>query len=410
MAVGSGGRLIVAGVTDGSWDGTHHGQGDYLVVALGTSAQPPSPAPTSPATPAPATNTTPTTPTAPRVTTQPLSPVFTRDASPAPTQLSAMVPTLQTPPPVVTLVPTLYSDHDPERAASNSFAIVAGVASVLAAVVLLAVGLWRRRRRTTNNKRGKQSPLRVDVVDGGNSQRPVASNYQPPLPPYEDALTLAAVATAADAHGGGGYEVLPAAHTGTGQSRDRRTVLIENGRDGGDGGGIALVKHDTRPTTRTGKASGGDEVKHADGDARDDSAGQGLAVTTSTITSSADRRESFSLASSGDSVPGAVSVADQRKFASNGIGGSSPTGRRESSGGPGLGHAVAELAQQLALNSQIPGISEAAGAVSIVVKLLTDNRDNKNGTEASLKRCRSIVVLLQRAAKVLGKVSCRCPT
>lgn len=72
--------------------------------------------------------------------------------------------------------------------------------------------------------------------------------------------------------------------------------------------------------------------------------------------------------------------------------------------GIGIATAVAESAHELARSSQIPGVSETAAAVSILVNLLTDNQDNKKSAEASLRRCRSIVTMLQRAAKVLDKV------
>ncbi|CAN0386885.1 unnamed protein product, partial [Scytosiphon promiscuus] len=85
-------------------------------------------------------------------------------------------------------------------------------------------------------------------------------------------------------------------------------------------------------------------------------------------------------------------------------GGASSNRHRGSSDGLLLGHAVGAAAQELAFNCQIPGVCEAAAAVSILVNLVTDTRQSKNGTEASLRRCRSIVLMLERAAKVLGKV------
>ncbi|CAM9446055.1 unnamed protein product, partial [Hapterophycus canaliculatus] len=66
------------------------------------------------------------------------------------------------------------------------------------------------------------------------------------------------------------------------------------------------------------------------------------------------------------------------------------------------GGAVVAAAQELAQHCQIPGVSEAATVVSILVKLVTDSQDAARD-DARLKRCRSIVMMLERAAKVLGK-------
>lgn len=76
-----------------------------------------------------------------------------------------------------------------------------------------------------------------------------------------------------------------------------------------------------------------------------------------------------------------------------------------SRGGVGLGEAVMDAAQELAYHCLIPGVSEAAAAVSILVTLFSDGRDLNSGYDANLKQCRSIVLMLERASKVAGKVS-----
>ncbi|CAB1102896.1 unnamed protein product [Ectocarpus sp. CCAP 1310/34] len=78
-----------------------------------------------------------------------------------------------------------------------------------------------------------------------------------------------------------------------------------------------------------------------------------------------------------------------------------PDGRRRASNGFGYGEAILVAAEDLAHHCQIPGISEAATAVSILIHLVLDNRDLTSS--AGVKRCRSIVMMLERAAKVLGK-------
>jgi len=61
----------------------------------------------------------------------------------------------------------------------------------------------------------------------------------------------------------------------------------------------------------------------------------------------------------------------------------------------GMGRAVLESAKDLANSSQIPGVSELATVVSILVNLLVDNKGNKNSTDASIRRCRSLITLLK---------------
>ena len=71
----------------------------------------------------------------------------------------------------------------------------------------------------------------------------------------------------------------------------------------------------------------------------------------------------------------------------------------------GMGRAVFESAKELANSSQIPGVSELATVVSILVNLLVDNKGNKNSTDASIRRCRSLITLLKRATEFLGRGS-----
>ncbi|CAM9324195.1 unnamed protein product [Ectocarpus sp. 4 AP-2014] len=77
--------------------------------------------------------------------------------------------------------------------------------------------------------------------------------------------------------------------------------------------------------------------------------------------------------------------------------------RRTSDGGVGYDQAVMAAAQERAQRCQIPGVSEAATAVSILVCLVSDSRDYAVRGNAGVKRCPSIVMMLERAAKVLSK-------
>lgn len=69
-----------------------------------------------------------------------------------------------------------------------------------------------------------------------------------------------------------------------------------------------------------------------------------------------------------------------------------------------VAYALMEVATELAQNCPVPGVSEAASLMSFLVKLVSDSRGNNRGVEERLRRCRSVITLLQNAAKVFGKV------
>ncbi|CAM9565340.1 unnamed protein product [Ectocarpus sp. 6 AP-2014] len=77
--------------------------------------------------------------------------------------------------------------------------------------------------------------------------------------------------------------------------------------------------------------------------------------------------------------------------------------RESSSGGSGIASAMLEAATELAQNCSIPFVSEAATLISQIIKLVSDRQDNTRGVEKKLARCRSIISLLENAAKVVGK-------
>ncbi|CAM9974886.1 unnamed protein product [Scytosiphon promiscuus] len=80
----------------------------------------------------------------------------------------------------------------------------------------------------------------------------------------------------------------------------------------------------------------------------------------------------------------------------------SASARRQGSlHGIGLGDAVMAAAVDLAQHCHIPGVSEAATALSILVKMVSDSRDS--GSDAKLRQCRSIVRILERAGEVAEK-------
>lgn len=136
-----------------------------------------------------------------------------------------------------------------------------------------------------------------------------------------------------------------------------------------------------------------------------------LPVTASTGNISTAERADLAQAFRGRDVESGAFAADDIPLQEGGRGGIElEVGRRRpSGGGVGVARAVLEAARDLAQSSPILGISEAATLVTIMVDLVANSRDSNSGGEERLKRCRSIVILLQRASKVLGKVRRRRP-
>lgn len=70
----------------------------------------------------------------------------------------------------------------------------------------------------------------------------------------------------------------------------------------------------------------------------------------------------------------------------------------------GVGNAVVAAAQELARMTQVPGVAEAAGLVIVLMNLVTDSSNITGTVIHMVKRCRSVMVLLRRAASVLEEV------
>ena len=216
----------------------------------------------------------------------------------------------------------------------------------------------------------------------------------------------------ADTHSGGSCVISPHPAAVRGVAQHAANANLQAGKDisgGGSGDAVddysQLTGH-SEPPASADKPSGPGRV--AQDGAGGVSVDRALIVTSSTGNISTGERNAFTPAYGGSGVACTSFTTDEPRPTFDEIGVSSTTDGRKSTGGPGLGRAVGEAALELARNCLIPGVSEAASAVSILVDLVTGNQDTKNGTEPSLRRCRSIVLMLQRAAKVLGKVSPRC--
>lgn len=252
-----------------------------------------------------------------------------------------------------------------------------------------------------------------DGVRGGLFKQ----GYSKPIP---DAEIDGAGGTAGVGAGGGvvvpsvGY-IDPATHAGSHRvviGRGAFAVVGDNtgptshaSNAGGGGSGFSPEEGDAESNLQSGVGgSGAGGVDHegiGQGDYPGSSVDWELSATTSTVNISTGEQYEFNPASDRGGVDSALSVAEESSPVFDETIGSSSTGRRE------LARVIGEAALDLAHNSQIAGVSQAAEAVSILVNLLTDDQNNKMSNEASLRRCRSIVVMLTRATKVLGKVRWR---
>lgn len=426
MSAGTDGRIISVGVTYGSYAATNLGGSDYVAVMLDAGAL--------------ATQS----PTNPPVTTAPQGSPF----APIPSPSTAVLPN------------TLPS---PSPALSDSTLLLAGViSSVVAGIALVMIACFvRKRRAASKTHAGTIAPIPAVAVDKGNIAPPLEADAYPRLPLYSDMFGPAANETerregtdhaipvgsngvrpppseatvggamrggARGVNGGGAVggvrvaitqgDTEPNTHAGNnGRGRDRgrdgaiveedagRTLRARN--DGGGGGAVPFGQGDdawnTHAVVRDGGGVGVDRRDAVDGSAERD-----LTVTTSTLNISTGELDDIVPAYERGGVASRAPVADKPYQSFGDIVDSSSTGRRASSDGLGLGHAVGDAAMELALNCHVPGVSEAAAIVSILVNLVTNNRDTKSGNDASFRRCRSIVLMLQRAAKVLGQASQRC--
>lgn len=241
--------------------------------------------------------------------------------------------------------------------------MIAGVVSAAAGVVLIAILMFlreRQKKNSTNDIKDSAYPRKTGDPEEGSggqdrrtrSQLVSPAVVQPIRPPSYETLAamdsdapgrFAPIAGVATSRG-------PREGNGDGGAQNRRvdkTISI---------GGISTEKKGGAPPLHVG-----------------DSGGNAVALPTT-------------------SGPGDAAI------------GGSDSPRRSSAGGIGVARAVMEAAQELAQKSQIPGVCDAATLLAVLVNLVTDNMGNIEGVEWRIKRCRSILIMLERAARVLGKV------
>lgn len=383
VAAGSDGKAILAGFTDGSWGGEASiGDDDFLAVLLDF-GPPTTPSPTvaltvTPATPPPSTAaTSPATPSPSAAATSSATPRSPDIVAPS----SVVTPA---PSPGASSVANPVTTTSSEGSASDTTPVVVGVVSAVAGTALIALAVFLKRWRAAK-KYPHSPPLPPsDNDDDLEHHREQPQSVQPPTP---------VVVARGVANGSRSGAPPPYQHNAPPPPYQAQAV----------GAPLQWSTEQVANAVKHGGASLVGENAHAC------SAEQSLTATGSTANVSTAERSEMAQFYHGQSGAGAASVGDgpQPEEVSGRGRASSAADRPGEAGGVGLGHAVLMAAQELARNCQLPGVSEAAAVVCILVNLVTDSRQNNDGSDARLRQCRSIVMMLNRAAKVAGKVSYR---
>lgn len=364
IAAWSNSRMVLAGYTWESWSGVNNGEDDFAAIMMNTSAvTTPTPSPENPS------------------------------LVPAP---SATEPTTTDTPPAASLTPAQPSTvtTSPTPGASDAPVII-GVVSAVVVGVLIAVAILCRKRRNIKallHPLAKSGGASEPGPDGGSGGGTGSGGYARGAPQPRSCL----VAEAVDASPRG--NVSPTSFVGLPTPSAAAMMPIDRwGPAAPSDTLIASAKLSPAllpPGARVGAPV--DEIR-GDGDGTGDATHREFVGEVFPAVFCSDDSPG-KVKGAGGLIPGAsasVSVAEEGAVA---VEGDSP--------GPsnnfGVAQAVIDAAYELAIWSQFPGVSEAATLVGILVGLIRDSRGSVVESEASVKRCRSIVFTLQRATNILN--------
>ncbi|CAN0213505.1 unnamed protein product [Ascophyllum nodosum] len=308
VAADQNGRFLMAGGTDGGWNGFNSGAKDFAAILFDANASLSFTSNSSLPTPR-------------------LRAASTSNSSLSSMSSSSVMSTSTSSPP---------STPSPTSSFSTTTIVGVVVAGVVATVALLAVCLWWRIRR----RKKEDSPLTRGMD---------ASQMATPSSPPKNALELEKSAALA------GHKNL----TKVEEVDAQEDVAVE-------GGNVLTALTMATPTTSAAIRAGPLPCNPS------------VDATPETMISES----------------GAEKVAVPRKS----IGSAFP-GRVEIS--PAM--AVMEAASTVASSSSIPGVSEAARLVSVLVQLVVDKEDVDTAGEKRVRWCRSIVALLERASELIEK-------
>lgn len=230
--------------------------------------------------------------------------------------------------------------------------------------------------QTSTDQEQSRDPDRAAGAQNGGGAGGEASRFDPaPLPP--------AYASTGDAESA----VHPSVLVG-GRSFERRA----DAQAAGDTK-VALPSYDEVESGKLGVR----RTRDLDGTRRSPEDTTSTLTISSSLATSELSRDFPPISSSDDAAKPAVSTGDgdQRpRLAGNG----SKIGTLQ---------AVLESAEQMAHHSTIVGVSEAAKLISVLVRLVVDHGENSGTSNWRVRWCRSILAMLERADKLLGKVRTR---
>ena len=253
-------------------------------------------------------------------------------------------------------------------------------------MVLIAIGVWLARRRAKQNSRAHaQPPHRTsrEMEHGSGHEH------------QGDVDSCATVAVDETGNNLPSQQAVNPPHQRSETPPSYQLVMATIERD------VAYGGHPESLSMTVDRAAGVSLRSQADKDRAEE---RSLTATMSTANmSTAERAE---LGQFRQSMASAASVDDSTPGELRESRVSSTRGRRGSRAGVGVGEAVMKTARDLAYHCQIPGVSEAAAAVSTLIQLVSDSRDVNIGCDANLRQCRTIVLMLDRASKVAGEVRC----
>ena len=386
IAPGLNDQMLLAGPTTGSWSTGTVGGFDLSALMLDTSdSATPSPTATLisgtgsftnvPMTTALSPTRSPTVRLAPSLPTG-TSPTTTSPASALPTspsqELKSPSPTLVGQTTIGTPSPRLASPA-PVVAASTSGSVFSstniGIVSAAATLAILVAGVLLRKKRNASNS---AKVHRVELSAGMTPENGFVVQRRPGLPPSPE-------------YTGGNTDPPPPPYT---ESTDPPAFAEEEVYgthvQRTDPPAYEEDVYDTKPMTTDSRS-----------------------LTRSTVGTDQLRGRTQELpAFANEATPVAdnppVDAWGDHSSPANG-GGAYGIVSSASSGGD-VGKAVVEAARTLAVQSQFPGVSEAATLVSILVNLVLDDKRHAAEMESRVKRCRIVIMMLERAAMVLGQV------
>ncbi|CAM9106764.1 unnamed protein product [Ectocarpus sp. 13 AM-2016] len=372
--------------------------------------------------PAPATKAT-TAPSPATLSTAAPVPATTSTTAPSPATASTMAPAPAT---------TAPEGTPPAPApASDSTPIVAGVVSAVAGAALIALGVFLKRRRASKQKTGSPPSYDGDNLEQGHdrpgraptSAAPAVGNMQDShrrnSSSYSDTPGHAHGNDDGDANNPESASALLArsVHSTTEHPPTSAVAVLAVG----DRDEEPPAYHDVASSHRHTPAEadvndgGGIETRSGSGAADEEDAAGGsakkspetvIAMVSTVNMSTAEQEEVAKLRQrqrAADAVAGGPTPGEALGGDTGGTAASSSASRRGSNGDIGFGQAVLAAAQELARSCEIPGVSEAAGVLCIMANLFTDSRDIDQASKSRLRQCRSIVLALTRADKVVAK-------